>query len=150
MMNYCLNCINILYTASRNETMRSMHLFKLIKDRHFPRNVYLKRYQSITLTIQEVKIRWHVFQTAFLIGWLWEKRIQGINEKKSFTCFNPCLTKPFFVTRLTKGGCCNPLWTWKINAWGMLIWYHGIAMGLLFPYIPKKYKHSMYDITMRS
>ena len=24
------------------------------------------------------------------------------------------------------------------NAWGMLIWYRGVAMGLLFPHIPKK------------
>ena len=30
----------------------------------------------------------------------------------------------------------------------MLIWYHGIAMGLVFPCIPKKYKHSMYDVTI--
>ena len=27
----------------------------------------------------------------------------------------------------------------------MLIWYLGIAMGLHFPYIPKKYKNPMYD-----
>ena len=32
----------------------------------------------------------------------------------------------------------------------MLVWYHGIAMGLLFPYIPKKYKHTMYDVTITS
>ena len=41
-----------------------------------------------------------------------------------------------FLTCLT-GGCNAPLWTWKINAWGMLIWYHGVAMGLLVAYIPK-------------
>ena len=43
-----------------------------------------------------------------------------------------------FVTRLTREVVATPLWTWKINAWGMLIWYHCIAMGLLFPYIPQK------------
>ena len=33
----------------------------------------------------------------------------------------------------------------------MLIWYHGIAMGLFFPYIPKQVqKKSMYDVTMMS
>ena len=58
------------------------------------------------------------------------------------------LTKLFFVTRLTKGVVATPLWTWKINPWGMLIWYYGIVIGLLFPYIPKKYKHYMYDVTM--
>ena len=52
--------------------------------------------------------------------------------------FNPRLTKLFFVTRLTKGGCYNPLprfsepnplWNW--------FWYQKVDMDLLYPYIPK-------------
>ena len=60
--------------------------------------------------------------------------------------FNPRLTKLFFVTRLTKGVVATLNELEKINTWGMLLWYHDIAMGLLFPYIPKKYKHPVYDV----
>ena len=55
---------------------------------------------------------------------------------------NPRLTKLFFYNKTNHEGCCNPLWTWKINAWRMLIWYHSIAMGLLISYIPTRVQTS--------
>ena len=71
--------------------------------------------------------------------------------------FFPGLTKLFFVTRLTNRGGGGVVATpgpvnlkYKRLQRGMLIWYHGIAMGLLFPYISKKYKHPMFVVTMKS
>ena len=46
------------------------------------------------------------------------------------------LLQPLLVRHVTKWGCCPPV-NLK-NKCLMLIWYHGKAMGLLFPYIPKK------------
>ena len=50
---------------------------------------------------------------------------------------NPCLTKLFFVTRLTKGGCYNPLPRFsKPNPLWIWFWYQEVGMDLLYPYIP--------------
>ena len=55
----------------------------------------------------------------------------------------PCLSnQAIFVTRLTKGSC-NTLWTWKINFWGMLIWYHGIYQGFQLLGIAWREKHQV-------
>ena len=57
----------------------------------------------------------------------------------------PSSNKAILYT-FNQGGSCNPPWTWKINAWGiliLLIWYHDIATGLFFQYIPKKYHNDV-------
>ena len=41
------------------------------------------------------------------------------------------LTKPFSVTRFTKG---------------VIYWYHGIYMGHVFPYIQNEYEHLTYAL----
>ena len=59
--------------------------------------------------------------------------------------FNPRLTKRFFCNTSNQGGLLQPPMNLKNKH---LRYGHGIAIGLLFPYIPKKYKHPMYDVKM--
>ena len=57
----------------------------------------------------------------------------------------------FSVTHPLKGACCNPLSGFSIlNTLYPYVYYQCIAMGLLFPLIPKKYHLSSFDITMTS
>ena len=84
--------------------------------------------------VQWKRLKWFKFSSP--------PRMLYINFYK-FWSINPRLTKPFFVTRLTKGGCCNPLPKFSIlNALYPYVCYQCIAMGLLFPYIPKKVQTS--------
>ena len=65
--------------------------------------------------------------------------ISNCTIRKYFLCFiNPRLTKPFFVTRLTNGGCYNPLPKFsKPNPLWNWFWHQYVGMDLLYPYIPK-------------
>ena len=60
-------------------------------------------------------------------------------------CLTLVLYQAFFVTRLTKG---QPPVNMRMKPQDKSNWYHSIAMGLLFPYTPKKQKISKYDVTV--
>ena len=60
----------------------------------------------------------------------------GFGEVVMMTREQPNINEKVRFRWKSKGGVVA--WTWKRNAWDMLIWYHGIkAIGLFFPYIPK-------------